>query len=115
MPFFRSHVLVSVDPACIAAGAHDVIDALNDELVAQANAVESAFGATAKCAELLASMQSDVADLRTELHDLRRDNEDLRGRIQALEAEKEELQLLIDDFRSENANLIRRLNASQAA
>ncbi len=35
MPFFRSHVLVSVDPACIAAGAHDVIDALNDELVAQ--------------------------------------------------------------------------------
>lgn len=35
MPFFRSHVLVSVDPECLKRGAHDVIDALNDELVAQ--------------------------------------------------------------------------------
>ncbi len=35
MPFYRSHVLVSVDPACIEAGAHEIIDALNDELVAQ--------------------------------------------------------------------------------
>jgi NADH:ubiquinone oxidoreductase subunit F (NADH-binding)/(2Fe-2S) ferredoxin/Pyruvate/2-oxoacid:ferredoxin oxidoreductase delta subunit len=35
MKFFRSHVLVSVDPECIEQGAHQVIDALNDELVAQ--------------------------------------------------------------------------------
>jgi NADH:ubiquinone oxidoreductase subunit F (NADH-binding)/NAD-dependent dihydropyrimidine dehydrogenase PreA subunit len=35
MPFFRSHVLVSVDPLCVKRGALDVIDALNDELVAQ--------------------------------------------------------------------------------
>jgi len=35
MKFFRSHVLVSVDPECIAQGAHQVVDALNDELVAQ--------------------------------------------------------------------------------
>jgi len=35
MAYFRSHVLVSVDPECLARGAHDVIDALNDELVAQ--------------------------------------------------------------------------------
>jgi NADH:ubiquinone oxidoreductase subunit F (NADH-binding)/(2Fe-2S) ferredoxin len=35
MAFYRSHVLVSVDPECLAKGAHDVIDALNDELIAQ--------------------------------------------------------------------------------
>jgi len=35
MKFFRSHVLVSVDPECVTQGAHQVIDALNDELVAQ--------------------------------------------------------------------------------
>jgi len=35
MKFFRSHVLVSVDPECIEQGAHQIIDALNDELVAQ--------------------------------------------------------------------------------
>jgi NADH:ubiquinone oxidoreductase subunit F (NADH-binding) len=35
MPFFRSHVLVSVDPECLKRGAHEFIDALNDELVAQ--------------------------------------------------------------------------------
>jgi len=35
MAFFRSHVLVSVDPECLSRGAHDVIDALHDELVAQ--------------------------------------------------------------------------------
>ena len=35
MAYFRSHVLVSVDPECLARGAHEVIDALNDELVAQ--------------------------------------------------------------------------------
>ena len=34
MPFFRSHVLVSVDPHCLALGAHEIIDSLNDELVA---------------------------------------------------------------------------------
>lgn len=33
MPYFRSHVLVSVDPECLARGAHDIIDALQDELV----------------------------------------------------------------------------------
>ena len=35
MAFFRSHVLVSVDPECLTRGAHEVIDALHDELVAQ--------------------------------------------------------------------------------
>ncbi len=35
MAFFRSHVLVSVDPECVARGAHDVVDALQDELVAE--------------------------------------------------------------------------------
>ena len=35
MKFFRSHVLVSVDPECIEQGAHQIVDALNDELVAQ--------------------------------------------------------------------------------
>ena len=35
MPFFRTHVLVSVDPGCIKLGAHEIIDALHDELVAQ--------------------------------------------------------------------------------
>lgn len=35
MAFFRSHVLVSVDPECIKRGAVEVIDALHDELVAQ--------------------------------------------------------------------------------
>lgn len=35
MPFYRSHVLVSVDPECLKRGAHDVIDALHDELVSQ--------------------------------------------------------------------------------
>ncbi|HVN16843.1 MAG TPA: NADH-quinone oxidoreductase subunit F, partial [Anaerolineales bacterium] len=35
MKFFRSHVLVSVDPECVAQGAHQIIDALNDELVAE--------------------------------------------------------------------------------
>ncbi len=35
MPFFRSHVLVSVDPECLNRGALEVIDALHDELVAQ--------------------------------------------------------------------------------
>jgi NADH:ubiquinone oxidoreductase subunit F (NADH-binding)/Pyruvate/2-oxoacid:ferredoxin oxidoreductase delta subunit/(2Fe-2S) ferredoxin len=35
MAFFRSHVLVSVDPECLKRGAHPVIDALHDELVSQ--------------------------------------------------------------------------------
>ena len=35
MAFYRSHVLVSVDPVCINRGAHEVVDALHDELVAQ--------------------------------------------------------------------------------
>ncbi|MCX6081815.1 MAG: NADH-quinone oxidoreductase subunit NuoF [Chloroflexi bacterium] len=35
MAFYRSHVLVSVDPECLAKGAHELIDALNDELIAQ--------------------------------------------------------------------------------
>lgn len=33
MAFYRSHILVSVDPECLAKGAHEIIDALNDELV----------------------------------------------------------------------------------
>lgn len=35
MKYFRTHVLVCVDPECLSRGAHDVMDALNDELVAQ--------------------------------------------------------------------------------
>lgn len=35
MPYFRSHILVCVDPECLAKGAHNVLDALQDELVAQ--------------------------------------------------------------------------------
>jgi NADH:ubiquinone oxidoreductase subunit F (NADH-binding)/(2Fe-2S) ferredoxin/Pyruvate/2-oxoacid:ferredoxin oxidoreductase delta subunit len=35
MAYFRSHVLVCVDPECLSRGAHEVLDALNDELVAQ--------------------------------------------------------------------------------
>jgi len=35
MAFFRSHILVSVDPECIKRGALDVIDALQNELVEQ--------------------------------------------------------------------------------
>jgi NADH:ubiquinone oxidoreductase subunit F (NADH-binding)/(2Fe-2S) ferredoxin/Pyruvate/2-oxoacid:ferredoxin oxidoreductase delta subunit len=34
MKYFRSHVLVCVDPECLEKGAHQVMDALNDELVA---------------------------------------------------------------------------------
>jgi len=34
MKYFRSHVLVCVDPECLSKGAHAVMDALNDELVA---------------------------------------------------------------------------------
>lgn len=35
MAYFRSHVLVSVDPECVKKGAYDLIDALQDELVKQ--------------------------------------------------------------------------------
>ena len=35
MKYFRSHVLVCVDPECLARGAHEVLDSLQDELVAQ--------------------------------------------------------------------------------
>jgi len=35
MKYYRSHVLVCVDPACLNKGAHEVMDALQDELVAQ--------------------------------------------------------------------------------
>ena len=35
MKYYRSHVLVCVDPECLKKGAHDVMDALQDELVAQ--------------------------------------------------------------------------------
>ena len=35
MAYFRSHVLVSVDPECIKKGAYDLIDALQDKLVKQ--------------------------------------------------------------------------------
>ncbi len=33
MAFYRSHILVSVDPECVSKGAHDIIDKLNDELI----------------------------------------------------------------------------------
>ncbi len=35
MAFYRSHILVCVDPECLEKGAHELIDALQDELVAQ--------------------------------------------------------------------------------
>ena len=35
MKYFRSHVLICVDPECLEKGAHEVMDALQDELVAQ--------------------------------------------------------------------------------
>lgn len=35
MPFYRSTVLVSVDPICIEKGAYELIDSLNDELIKQ--------------------------------------------------------------------------------
>ncbi len=35
MKYYRSHVLVCVDPECLKKGAHQVIDTLQDELVAQ--------------------------------------------------------------------------------
>lgn len=35
MAYFRSHVLVCVDPECLKKGAHEVLDALQDEIVAQ--------------------------------------------------------------------------------
>jgi NADH:ubiquinone oxidoreductase subunit F (NADH-binding)/(2Fe-2S) ferredoxin len=35
MTYFRSHVLVCVDPECLQKGAHEVMDALQDEIVAQ--------------------------------------------------------------------------------
>jgi len=34
MKYYRSHVLVCVDPECLKHGAHEVLDALQDELVA---------------------------------------------------------------------------------
>ncbi|NPV77693.1 MAG: NADH-quinone oxidoreductase subunit NuoF [Anaerolineae bacterium] len=34
MAFYRSHILVSVDPKCLKKGAHEILDALQDELVA---------------------------------------------------------------------------------
>ena len=35
MAFYRSTVLVSVDPVCVAKGAYELIDSLNDELIKQ--------------------------------------------------------------------------------
>ena len=35
MTYFRSHVLVCVDPECLKRGAHEVMDALQDEIVTQ--------------------------------------------------------------------------------
>ena len=35
MKYYRSHVLVCVDPECLAKGAHELLDALQDELVYQ--------------------------------------------------------------------------------
>ncbi len=35
MKYFRSHVLVSVDPDCVKRGALEILDALQDELVSQ--------------------------------------------------------------------------------
>lgn len=35
MKFYRTHVLVCADPDCLARGAHEIVDALQDELVRQ--------------------------------------------------------------------------------
>jgi NADH:ubiquinone oxidoreductase subunit F (NADH-binding)/(2Fe-2S) ferredoxin/NAD-dependent dihydropyrimidine dehydrogenase PreA subunit len=35
MKYYRSHVLVCVDPECLKRGAHDILDSLQDELVAE--------------------------------------------------------------------------------
>src|SRR5512134_2215127 len=35
MKYYRSHVLICVDPECLAKGAHTILDNLQDELVAQ--------------------------------------------------------------------------------
>ena len=35
MKYFRSHVLVCADPQCLQKGAHEVMDALQDEIVAE--------------------------------------------------------------------------------
>lgn len=35
MKYYRTHVLVCADPECVKRGAHEVIDSLQDELVAQ--------------------------------------------------------------------------------
>jgi NADH:ubiquinone oxidoreductase subunit F (NADH-binding)/(2Fe-2S) ferredoxin len=35
MKYYRSHILVCIDPECLSKGAHDIIDSLNDELVVQ--------------------------------------------------------------------------------
>ena len=35
MKYYRSHVLVCVDPECLKKGAHEVMDAFQDELVAR--------------------------------------------------------------------------------
>ena len=35
MKYFRSHVLVCVDPECLKRGAHEILDSFQDELVAQ--------------------------------------------------------------------------------
>ncbi|NMC86587.1 MAG: NADH-quinone oxidoreductase subunit NuoF [Anaerolineaceae bacterium] len=35
MKYYRSHVLVCVDPECLKKGAHEIMDALQDELVNQ--------------------------------------------------------------------------------
>ena len=35
MAFYRSTVLVSVDPVCVEKGAYELIDTLNDELIKQ--------------------------------------------------------------------------------
>jgi NADP-reducing hydrogenase subunit HndC len=35
MKYFRSHILVCVDPECLEKGAHEVMDAIQDELVSE--------------------------------------------------------------------------------
>ena len=35
MKYYRTHVLLCVDPECLKRGAHEVLDALQDELVAE--------------------------------------------------------------------------------
>lgn len=53
MAFYRSPVLVCVDPECLAKGAHEVVDALQDEFIAQGLNDEFRIGACGSGPEMM--------------------------------------------------------------